>query len=148
MPVMINLTTAAHGGRKSTGKCGSAECGVSCDCGCPYTAMDDRGHVEWIADIEARFPAEWLGLVIPPGEDEFAPERAMLVVHSTDDNEVWDAINRVTHNQVVQVYYNGALDDRYLAWAESEPARPGTRVPTTDIPAALAGMRDVIPLMS
>ncbi len=147
MPVMINLTTAEHGGRKSTGKCGSAECGVSCDCGCPYTAMEERGHVEWIAEIEARYPGEWLGLVIPPEEDEFAPERGYLIVHSLDDCEVWDAINRVTHNQIVQVYFNGALDEDYLTWAESEPAPVGTRVPQAGLPSRFA-MGEVIPLMS
>ena len=129
MPVMINLTTAAHGGSKSTGKCGSAECGVSCDCGCPYTAIETRGHAEWIADVEQRYPDEWLAFVIPPEEDEFAPERGMLIVHSPNDNEVWDAVNRVTHNQIVQVYYNGAYDDDYQAWAESEPATLGEHVP-------------------
>ncbi len=147
MPVMINLTTAEHGGRKATGKCGSSECGVSCDCGCPYTAMDDRGRVEWIAAIEQRYPNEWLGLVIPPGEDEWAPERAMLVVHSPDDCEVWDAIDRVTHNQVVQVYFNGLLDEAYFEWAGSEPAPPGTRVPPAGMPSRFA-TKDVIPLMS
>ena len=146
MAVMINLTTAEHGGRKSTGKCGSAECGVSCDCGCPYTAMEDRGHVEWIADVEQRYPNEWLGFVIPPGEDEFAPERGMLVVHSTDDCEVWDAINRVTHNQIVQVYFNGVLDEHYFEWASSEPAAIGSRVPQTPIASRFA-KGDVIPLM-
>ena len=146
MAVMINLTTAEHGGRKSTGKCGSAECGVSCDCGCPYTAMEDRGNVEWIADVEQRYPNEWLGFVIPPGEDEFAPERGMLVVHSTDDCEVWDAINRVTHNQIVQVYFNGVLDERYLEWASSEPAAAGSHVPQTPVASRFV-TGDVIPLV-
>ena len=146
MAVMINLTTAEHGGRKSTGKCGSAECGVSCDCGCPYTAMEDRGHVEWIADVEQRYPNQWLGFVIPPGEDEFAPERGMLVVHSTDDCEVWDAINRVTHNQIVQVYFNGVLDERYFEWACSEPAAAGSRVSQTPVASRFA-TGDVIPLV-
>lgn len=115
MPVMINLTNAEHGGTSM--QCGTHEgCGVSCTCGCPYTGMVEKGLVEPIAVVEQRYPEEWLGFVIPPGEDEFAPERGMLVVHSTDDNEVWDAIGRVTHNQVVHVYYNGSLD-RYLDWA-------------------------------
>ncbi|HEY1012578.1 MAG TPA: hypothetical protein VGE07_07735 [Herpetosiphonaceae bacterium] len=127
MPVLINLTTADHGGRVSTGKCGTAECGVSCNCGCPYTAMEANGRTEPISAIEARHPGQWLGLVIPPEEDEFRPERAMLVVHSADDNEVWDAMNRVTHNQVIHVYFNGAYDDEYERWAASEPALPGTR---------------------
>ena len=147
MAVMINLTTAEHGGRKATGKCGSAECGVSCDCGCPYTAMVERGSVEWIADVEERYPNEWLGFVIPPEEDPFAPERGMLVVHSTDDNEVWDALNRVTHNQVVQVYFNGAFTDAYLDWASSEAAAPGARIPPAGMPAPFAARGNVIPLM-
>ncbi len=128
MPVMINLTTAEHGGRVSTGKCGTPECGVSCNCGCPYTAMEDSGRTEWIHAIEARYPNEWLGLVIPPEEDEYAPQRALLVVHSVDDNEVWDAMNRVTRNQIIHVYFNGQMDaDAHMAWAASEPATPGTR---------------------
>jgi hypothetical protein len=109
MPVLINLTTAEHGGKIAA--CGSHDnCGVNCDCGCPYTAMEERGSVEAIIDVEARYPEEWLAFVIPPGEDEFAPERGMLVVHSTDDNEVWNAVAHITHNQVVHVYYNGQND--------------------------------------
>jgi hypothetical protein len=53
----------------------------------------------------------------------------MLVVHSPNDNEVWDAVNRVTHNQVVQVYFNGTFGDEYMEWARSEPASPGEYVP-------------------
>jgi hypothetical protein len=85
--------------------------------------MDEQGRVEPVAAIEERYPGEWLALVIPPGEDEYAPERAMLVVHSPDDAEVWDAVQRITHNQVVHVYYNGQLDT-YLAWADAEVAPP------------------------
>lgn len=117
MPVMINLTSAEHGGTYAA--CGTHEgCGVNCDCGCPYTGMEERGHVESIADVERRYPEEWLAFVIPPGEDEYAPERGMLVVHSTDDTEVWDAVARITHNQVVHVYFNGSMET-YLDWAEA-----------------------------
>ena len=128
MPVLIALTTAEHGGRVSTGKCGTAECGVSCNCGCPYTAMEAQGRTESIDVIEARYPNQWLGLVIPPEEDDYAPQRALLVVHSDDDNEVWDAMNLVTHNQVIHVYYNGLMDETELStWMDSEPAITGTR---------------------
>ena len=144
MPVMIDLTTADHGGRVSTGKCGTPECGVSCNCGCPYTAMETNGRTELISAIEARYPNEWLGLVIPAEEnDDFAPERAMLVVHSADDNEVWDAMNRVTRNQVIHVYFNGAYGDEYAHWAESKPALPGTR---TNQPSPFGG--EMIALIS
>jgi hypothetical protein len=87
--------------------------------------MEERGNTESIADIEARHPNEWLGLVIPPEEDEFAPTRAMLVVHSFDDNEVWDVMNRVTRNQVVHIYFNGVMNSVvFEAWAHSEPMPP------------------------
>lgn len=120
MPVMINLTSAEHGGL--TPACGADErsgCGPDCGCGCPYTGMVEKGRVELIAAVEARYPGEWLAFVIPPGEDEYAPERGMLVVHSRDDQEVWDAVSRITFNQVVHVYFNGSLED-YLAWADRE----------------------------
>lgn len=128
MPILINLTTADHGGRVATGKCGTAECGVSCNCGCPYTAMEVNGRTEAISEIEARYPNQWLGMVIPPEEDDYMPERAMLVVHSDDDNEVWDAMDRVTRNQVIHVYFNGVYSEAYQSWADSKPAAFGTRL--------------------
>lgn len=121
MPVTINLTSAEHGGTSPS--CGTGDhssCGPDCGCGCPYTGMIERGRVESIAEVERRHPGEWLAFVIPPGEDEYAPEQGMLVVHSTDDSEVWDAVQRITFNQVVHVYFNGPLDD-YLAWAADDP---------------------------
>ncbi len=123
MPVLINLTTAEHGG--TTPLCGTDghSCGPDCACGCPYTGMQERGKVELLTELEQRHPGEWLALVIPPGEDEYAPEYGMLVVHSQDEDEVFDAVARITHNQVVHVYYNGTLAS-YLDWAEQTPAYP------------------------
>jgi len=120
MPVLIQLTSAMHGG--ATPSCGTGDhsrCGPDCGCGCPYTGMVERGRVEPVALIEQRYPGQWLALVIPPGEDEERPERAMLVAYSTDPDEVWDAVSRITFNQVVHVYFNGPLAD-YLAWVEAE----------------------------
>lgn len=117
MPVVIPLTNADHGGVRAA--CAThndhAACGGNCDCGCPYSGLHHR--VEGIAEIERRYPNQWLGLVIPAGEDDYAPEYAMLVVHSDNDNEVWDAVQSITFNQVVHVYFNGDLD-AYLTWAE------------------------------
>lgn len=118
MPVMIQLTNAEHGG---TSTCGTGDCGPSCTCGCPYTGMEERGKIESIANVEQRYPNEWLAFVIPPGEDEFAPERGMLVVHDSNDQEVWNAVNRITFNQVVHVYFNGTMD-QYMDWASHNDA--------------------------
>ncbi len=147
MPVMIHLTSAAHGGNKACGgdTCGVGQCGVDCDCGCPYTGMEEKGKIESIALVEQHYPDEWLAFVIPPGEDEYNPEHGMLVVHSRDDNEVWDAVNRITHNQVVHIYFNGALDDAYFEWAETEPALAGTRIPPFTPPAQFTH-KEFIPL--
>jgi hypothetical protein len=123
MPTLITLTSADHGGTKlsscGTGDGDHSSCGPDCDCGCPYTGMRERGRVELIADVERRHPGQWLAFVIPPGEDEYAPEQGMLVAYSEDDNEIWDAVNRITFNQVVHVYYNGPLE-RYLEWAAAD----------------------------
>jgi hypothetical protein len=109
MPIMINLTSAEHGGTSLA--CGTHDgCGVDCDCGCPYTGMEENGRVQLLREVEALYPNEWLAFVIPPGEDEYAPERGMLVVHSADDAEVFEAVSRITFNQVVHVYFNGALE--------------------------------------
>ncbi|MCU0493873.1 MAG: hypothetical protein MUD01_19970 [Chloroflexaceae bacterium] len=119
---MINLTSAEHGG--SSMSCGTGDhsnCGVDCDCGCPYTGMEEKGRVEMIAEVERRYPDEWLAFVIPPSEDDYAPERGMLVVHSPNDEEVWAAVQRITFNQVVHVYFNGSLD-AYMEWAGVEQA--------------------------
>lgn len=118
MPIMINLTSAEHGGTSACGACGPTSCGADCGCGCPYAGMHQSSKVEPIAWVEQRYPNEWLAFVIPPGEDEYHPEQGMLVVHSTNDAEVWAAVQRITHNQVVHVYFNGQLED-YLAWADT-----------------------------
>lgn len=117
MPVVVNLTTAEHGGKIAA--CGSEEsCGVNCTCGCPYTGMVERGLVQSIAEVEQCYPEQWLAFVIPPGEDEYAPEQGMLIAYGSDEQEVFDAVSKVTFNQIVHVYYNGSLA-RYLDWADA-----------------------------
>lgn len=102
-----------------TGADGRSRCGPDCGGGggCPYSRIAERGPVALIAEAERCYPGQWLAFVIPPGEDEYDPERGVLVAHSEDDNEVWDAVARITFTQVVHVYYNGPLD-RYLEWAD------------------------------
>lgn len=118
MPVHIRLTSAEHGGTTAACGTGDHDCGPNCACGCPYTGMEQRGLVEDVRAIEARYPDQWLALVIPPGEDEYYPEHAMLVAYGGDEDEVFDAAQKVTFNQVLHVYYNGSLVE-YLRWADA-----------------------------
>ncbi len=120
MPVMIPLTSAEHGGRSACGSCDHGACGSTCDCGCPYAGIEQSGRIQLIAEVEQYYPDEWLAFIIPPGEDEFAPEQGLLVVHSPDDTEVWEAVRRITHNQVVHVYFNGTFD-HYVQWIDATP---------------------------
>ncbi len=120
MPVTVRLTSAQHGGTNMS--CGTGDhsnCGPNCDCGCPYTGMEQRGVVEDVTLIEARYPDQWLAMVIPPGEDEYHPDRAMLVAYGDNEDEVFDAAQRVTFNQVLHIYFNGSFD-AYMKWLEAE----------------------------
>jgi hypothetical protein len=80
--------------------------------------MLERGKIEDVRHIEARYPDQWLAMVIPPGEDEYQPELAMLVAYGDAEDEVFDAAQLVTFNQVLHVYYNASLEN-YLAWADA-----------------------------
>jgi hypothetical protein len=80
--------------------------------------MLERGKIEDVRGIEARYPNQWLAMVIPPGEDEYQPEQAMLVAYGDTEDEVFDAAQQVTFNQVLHIYYNATLDT-YLAWADA-----------------------------
>lgn len=120
MPVTVRLTSAQHGGTSMS--CGTGDhsnCGPNCDCGCPYTGMDQRGMVEDVQLIESRYPDQWLAMVIPPGEDEYHPHRAMLVAYGDDEDEVFDAAQRVTFNQVLHIYFNGSFD-AYMKWLDAK----------------------------
>ena len=47
---------------------------------------------------------------------------------------------------LLQVYFNGAFDEQYMAWAESEPAPVGAHVPQAGLPSRFA-KGEVIPLL-
>ena len=99
----INLTSPT---------CDQRSCGGTCGCACGGMGAEP------IAAVEARYPGEWLAFIIPPGEDEYAPEQGVLVHHSPDDHTVWAAVHGVAAKHLVHVYFNGPLD-AYLAWAEA-----------------------------
>jgi hypothetical protein len=107
------------------------QCGGDCDCGCPYNTMTELERLPRIEDIAGIFPNEWLAFIISAEEDDDPePEHGKLVAHSTDPNEVHDAVNTVLWNQHVYVFFNGefeALKQSYGADWESTPSPPEQR---------------------
>jgi len=72
------------------------------------TEIDRLPLIEEIAQI---FPNEWLAFVISPEEDDdLGPTHGKLIAHSSDPDEVYDAVNTVLWNQHVYVYFNGDFD--------------------------------------
>ena len=87
------------------------QCGGDCDCGCPYNTMTELERLPLIEEIAAIFPNEWLAFIIAPEEDdELEPIHGKLVAHSTNPDDVYDAVNTVLWNQHVYVFFNGDFD--------------------------------------
>ena len=118
----------------SSGASCTACTGGTCHGGCPYAAPARDAHIEWLFEAEQRYPGEWLAFVVPPDEDDYAPERGILVAHSDDDAEVWDTVAQIKQNQVVHVYFNGSFE-HYLAWADAGEAEADAPQPAADIDA-------------
>lgn len=93
---------------KRTGCKVPGQCGGECDCGCPYNTMTETEQLPLIETIAKIFPNEWLAFIISPEEDdEFEPLHGKLIAHSSDPDQVYDAVNTVLWNQHVYVFFNG-----------------------------------------
>lgn len=79
-------------------------------CGAGGVQPSHRRSLEQIADVERWYPDEWLAFIIPPGEDEYHPERGILLAHSHNDAPVWGAIMQVPATRLVHVYFNGGRE--------------------------------------
>lgn len=90
-----------------------------CQCQCGWSSIKEQTALELIADVERRYPEEWLAFVIPRDEDQYAPEHGFLIAHSDNDSEVWDTITHIPHTQLVHVYFNGTLAT-YLKWLDQQ----------------------------
>ena len=66
--------------------------------------------MECIDDIVARFPGEWVAVrVIKKSEKYGQDDEGVLVFHSPDESEVWDAIRG--HSYLVAVDYSHRDDE-------------------------------------
>jgi hypothetical protein len=86
-------------------------CEEDCGCGCPYNIMTETERLPLIETIARIFPDEWLAFIISPEEDDdFEPMHGILIAHSPNPDEVYDAVNTVLWNQHVYVFFNGDFE--------------------------------------
>jgi hypothetical protein len=73
--------------------------------------MSQADTLPLIDTISSHFPNEWLAFIVPGEEDDDPlPVHGKLVAHSTDYDDVQDAVLTVLWNQCVYVYYNGDVE--------------------------------------
>jgi hypothetical protein len=92
--------------------CGTpGQCDEDCDCGCPYKEMSEADTLPLIDMIAQHFPDEWLAFIVPPEEDDDPiPLHGKLIAHSTNFDDVNDAVMTVLWNQCVYVFFNGEVE--------------------------------------
>ncbi|GAB4422637.1 MAG: hypothetical protein Kow0031_00600 [Anaerolineae bacterium] len=101
------------------------QCGGDCDCGCPYNTMTELERLPLIEEVAAIFPNEWLAFIISPEEDDdLEPLHGKLVAHSTNPDEVYDAVNTVLWNQHVYVFFNGDFEAMTASYGPAWEAAP------------------------
>ena len=89
------------------------QCDEDCDCGCPYKEMSESETLPLIAAIVEHFPNEWLAFIVPPEEDDdLLTVHGKLVAHSSNLDDVHDALLTVLWNQCVYVFYNGDVESQ------------------------------------
>jgi hypothetical protein len=47
---------------------------------------------ERLEDLHLRYPDEWIAVMIPKGEDRYAPQRGYLLAHHQQRSAVWQAV--------------------------------------------------------
>lgn len=109
---------------KRTGCKTPGQCGGDCNCGCPYNTMTEVERLPLIEAIARVFPNEWLAFIISPAEDEeYEPLHGKLIAHSSNPDEVYDAVNAVLWNQHIYIYFNGDFETMQASygpnWTES-----------------------------
>ncbi len=107
------------------------QCGGDCDCGCPYNTMTEIDRLPLIEDIARIFPNEWLAFIISPEEDDdFEPVHGKLIGHSSNPDDISDAVNTVLWNQHIYVFFNGDFDTLQNSYGDAwhtEPVPPEQR---------------------
>lgn len=105
------------------------------------TEVERLPLIEEIANI---FPNEWLAFIISPEEDDdYAPTHGKLVAHSSNPDEIYDAVNTVLWNQHVYVYFNGDFEAMQSSYGQAWDQEP-----TSTIKRAYSGPKPITSLPS
>jgi hypothetical protein len=87
--------------------------------------MTEIERLPLIEDIAKIFPNEWLAFIISPEEDDdYEPIHGKLVAHSSDPDEVYDAVNTILWNQHVYVFFNGDFEAMQASYGDNWNIKP------------------------
>lgn len=64
--------------------------------------------IQSLDGLKARYPDEWLAVIVPEGEDRYEPRQVRLAAHSPDRATVWQQIAPL-REQDIFVFYNGPV---------------------------------------
>ena len=68
-----------------------------------------ESKIQSLADLKARYPEEWLAVIIPEGEDRYDPQRGRLVAHSLDRSFVRQQVADLPVSEDLYVFFNGPV---------------------------------------
>lgn len=67
----------------------------------------DKSNIQTLTDLQAQFPDEWLAVVVPVGEDRYAPQQGVLIAHDGDKGAIWQHIAKFSSSDDVYVFFTG-----------------------------------------
>jgi len=65
-------------------------------------------EIQKLSDLQAQYPNEWLAVILPAGEDRYAPSRGYLFAHSRERASVWRQVAQLPSSDDVYVFFTGA----------------------------------------
>jgi len=72
-------------------------------------SLQTEAKMQSLADLEARYPNEWLAIIVPEGEDRYHPQRGYLITHGPDRAAVWQQVADLPMSEAVYVFFNGPV---------------------------------------
>jgi hypothetical protein len=67
----------------------------------------DKSNIQTLTDLQAQFPDEWLAIVVPAGENFYAPQQGVLVAHHGDKTAIWQHVAKLSSSDDIYVFFTG-----------------------------------------